>query len=524
MVQEDEDLPYLGLVVRLYTTEKRLILLKSRQLRISWIASALDVHEAMFFKARLIPITAYKEDDAKDQMERCEFVYRGNPDDPDCPAGLPKWMQGRCPMERRKKPHEMEFTATLSLIRAVPEGEENIRGKSVSKWRNEESRSQEKLEPTCGSVIPSLQDHGQAIFISTASEGLDHYYAKMVHDTDGRGNPPPAEHIPTGLEGVTMWRNARNGYLVVRIHYTADPKKRDPAWFARVTRGLQQHQIDREYEIDFKALGGTPALDFFVQNRGKIVVSPFEIPLWWPRFASADYGTTNPYSCHFHAVSPTGRLVTYWEYYSPGALGDHLAAVKAHPDWIAGRIQAYILDASCWAATQQSSTSVQGRTLHALRSIADLHQDHGVYPIPATVTTDAVKVEALAREWHDRDEVGAVIFDTCVYLLQELVGIKWAPKSTNPNGSQKEKLVDRDNHAFDDYTYGVLHYRGPGVDNTVTVVEQTPEAIQAAFSKQKAAAYIERVLTRIEDGDEDPDSVGLKSAWGHEGGDDAVLH
>jgi len=499
------DLPYIKLLGDLYLNERRLIFLKSRQLRVTWLCCALDLHEAMFHSARLIPINAYKEDDAADILDRIQFIYEGQDGDSRAP-GLPAWMRARAPAERMKKPHQLKFPGNGSLIRAVAEGQENIRGKTVSRWRNEESRSQPSLEGTCQGVIPSLQKTGQAVFVSSAGQG---YFESLVFDKIDPGDPPPREMIETGLHGVTMWRNARNKYLVVRIHYTADPNKRDPAWLATVTEGMPDYQVAMEYEIDFSARGGKPALTFFVENRAKIVVNiatmfPGGIPRWWPRIAHADYGTTNPYSCHFSAISPAGVLVTYWEYYSPGALGDHLSVITAHPDW--ELIQLYILDKSCWARTQQvSSQSVDGQTLHGLRSIADLHIELGVNPTPATVTSDTVKVEALAREWK-RTNPTTLIGDNCLNLLTELPGIKWAPLAPTAV-HQQEKLIDRDNHAFDDLCYGVLHYRESGLNPEAMNRDLSYEEMQQLVQKTVALAHMDRLQKRHE-GTEDYGEYG----------------
>lgn len=507
MVESESELPYLDLVVKLYREERRLILLKSRQLRITWICCALDVHEAMFWSARAIPINAYKEDDAKDILDRCLFVYQGNPNEPDKAPGLPIWMRNRAPMEHRERPPEMEWV-NGSLIRAIPEGSENVRGKTISRWRCEEARSQPKLEQTCQGILPSLQKVGQAVFVSSAGPG---YYEQLVHDKIDFGDPPPREMIETGLEGVTMWRNPRNGYLVCRIHYTADPAKRDPNWLATVTAGMPEYQVRMEYEIDFTARGGQPALTFFVENEKLIVVDRRDIPKWWPRFATADYGVTSPYSCHFHAVSPDGTLVTYWEYYAPGALGDHLAAITAHPDW--PLIQLFILDKSCWAATQQVSDSVAGRTLHGVRSIADLHADFGVYAVPATVTGDQVKVSALSKEW-SRPKVGGegwrpttLISKECPELIRELHGIKWAPLAATAVHWQ-EKLVDRDNHAFDDLCYGVLHYRMAGMEPSSPVDNRTSEEVVSDFRRQRCEGYVRQIEARLSGIEMVPEEAG----------------
>lgn len=531
---DGRDLPYIALVGELYLTERRLIILKSRQLGITWLLCALDLWECMFQAGRFVPITAYKEGDAADILDRIKFIYEGVPGDERAP-GLPMWMRDRLNVRFLREPFEMQFRANGSLIRAVPEGAENLRGKTISRWKNEESRSQPRLEQTAQSVLPAVQGAAQAVFVSSAGQG---YFQRLVEDKLEASDPPPMEEMETGLEGVRLWKNQRNKYVVVRIHYTADPVKRDPRWIVEATAGMPPYQVEMEYEINFGASSGLPAIPIFDQRRMEIVIQPFDIPEHWPRFDFADYGTTNPYCCLFGAVGPDKELYVYWEYYAPGPLGMHLAVIKAQPDFKASRQEAYILDRSCWAQTQQASSTVDGQTLHSMRSVADLHQDEGVYPIPAHVVGDTVKVNAFYREWgtpvlneEGKPVVGddgkivmtrprVFIFSTCVNLIRELPGIKWAQKKLSAElSNDPERLVDRDNHAFDALSYGILYHRqGASVAKKATVSVRWDQA-QKLAQLAKMAADEERVdrgemMVDVYDGAGDDEGSGGSDSWG----------
>ncbi len=43
------------------------------------------------------------------------------------------------------------------------------------------------------------------------------------------------------------------------------------------------------------------------------VIEPFEIPSFWPKIISCDWGYTHKTANYAHAVSPDGRVFTYWE-------------------------------------------------------------------------------------------------------------------------------------------------------------------------------------------------------------------
>lgn len=58
--------------------------------------------------------------------------------------------------------------------------------------------------------------------------------------------------------GFSVWRNPGNQAVVVELHYTADPKKRDPEWRARESAGMPRADWDREYELAWETYEGTP--------------------------------------------------------------------------------------------------------------------------------------------------------------------------------------------------------------------------------------------------------------------------
>lgn len=72
------------------------------------------------------------------------------------------------------------------------------------------------------------------------------------------------EDLPKGVEikdvrpGVKLWRNPINKFTVVRVHYTADRKKRSAAWKAEARAGIPFAEWMREYEINFSSFHGVP--------------------------------------------------------------------------------------------------------------------------------------------------------------------------------------------------------------------------------------------------------------------------
>lgn len=60
------------------------------------------------------------------------------------------------------------------------------------------------------------------------------------------------------LRGVKEWRNKGNGFYVMQIHYTADPEKATPEWYAANRPLLPKNEWDREMEISWASFVGKP--------------------------------------------------------------------------------------------------------------------------------------------------------------------------------------------------------------------------------------------------------------------------
>lgn len=90
-------------------------------------------------------------------------------------------------------------------------------------------------------------------------------------------------------------------------------EKRDPGY--RMTLEAQPDIIKRQLlDGDWTAFAGQYFPEF---RRGIHVIKPFEIPKWWKRFRSLDYGLDMT-ACYWWAVSPDGREYVYRELYQPG--------------------------------------------------------------------------------------------------------------------------------------------------------------------------------------------------------------
>ena len=87
---------------------------------------------------------------------------------------------------------------------------------------------------------------------------------------------------------------------------TADPE------YLRQLENLPE-ELRRAYlDGDWDVLAGQFFREF---SRDRHVVEPFELPRWWRRFRSIDWGYNDPCAVLWHAVDGEGRVYTYRELY-----------------------------------------------------------------------------------------------------------------------------------------------------------------------------------------------------------------
>lgn len=491
------DLPYLAWLVDFLLTERVLLVPKSRRVLVTWLVAGYCLWDCQFREGRAVALMNEDFAKAKKMIAMHSQLYHSQP----------AWLKSRFPMKESLE--KMEFPTRRSSLTAFEQGENVGRMHAFSRIWIDEAQDQRHPGATYKSMMATTRGRtqfvgGQVVYTGTAKQG---WWKIACHDqlsmekprpvawsrqlVKDWAPPPPPEGQKPKPWGVTVSRQRESGFLVMQIHYTADPVKRSQEWYDATHQGVPQEDWEQEYEINWNAKAGRPAIPQIITRRFEIVVPRFTPPAWWPRFSTHDYGTTNPYSCHFHAIAPDGTGYTYWEWYDVGPLGFHLNAIKAQPDFHVLRVR--ILDGSCWDMTQQAAEgSVGSLTNHMLKSIAQLHNDQGVAVIPAPrMLRDAVKIAAIERVWPPvvpGEPPGPIrwrVMDNCPALLRECEGQVWEKLSYAQalKRNDPEKLVDKDNHAFDEFTYGLLHYSTAGV-----------EPVQLAVTDEEARAKQRREI------------------------------
>lgn len=190
---------------------------------------------------------------------------------------------------------------------------------------------------------------------------------------------------------------------------------------------------------------------FMEWSREKHVVQPFEIPEWWTRFVSMDWGYTKPYALHWHAVNPDGQVITYRELYGWGGKPDEGsqedAAVVARrvKDLEKGEKISYrVADPAIWAKTGHPGPTI-AETFARERVVFSRADNDRIQGL--------AQVHHRLKGWNFGTEKwipGWVIFSTCTHLIRTL------PALVHDKRRVEDIDTETEDHAYDSIRYGLM--------------------------------------------------------------------
>lgn len=281
-------LEYVEFLVRLWLRERLLAIPKSRRMTCSWTFISLYTHDTIFNPGRFNAFVSKKEDDSGDLISRAEFIYNKIPEWRIPRALLPALKNGKM----SKQPPLMEFEDIHSKLQGFPQGSDQMRQFTFSGALLDEWAFWEEAQPAYSAMKPTLDGGGRCTGISSRSPG---FFKKIVFDRldapDLTFREVPPVEVKRPLEGVEVWKNPKNKFVVVDLHYTADPSKRGDAWKEGVRDSMPIRDFLMEYERSWQTFEGKPVYQDF--NR-TLHVSPSRIKPepFVPLLLGWDFGLT----------------------------------------------------------------------------------------------------------------------------------------------------------------------------------------------------------------------------------------
>lgn len=153
--------PYMTPIVREWHDATILHIVKSRQMSMSWLASAMLLWESQFYAHRTAVIINKSSSESEQGIDRAKLIYNNQP----------LWLKNLCPLDR--KPKEMPRDALTfkngSKILALPQGADKVRGMVPYTALMDEAAFQDELEPTYAACVPCCH---RIVTVSSAGPGF----------------------------------------------------------------------------------------------------------------------------------------------------------------------------------------------------------------------------------------------------------------------------------------------------------------------------------------------------------------
>ncbi|MFA5667528.1 MAG: hypothetical protein WC944_11125, partial [Candidatus Cloacimonadaceae bacterium] len=271
-----------------------LIILKARQLGLTWLVLSYAVWRMLFFPGYTVAGVSRTEDEAKELVRRIAIILKS----------LPPWMAMERTTKNKKKLlyyYGPVWEATTMVVTIYhPGGETSVfraltsaPGSGRSFTENlvmlDEWAFQQWAEEIWNGIFPTVNrpTGGQVIGLSTNKRGA--FFEQICQK--------PADF----------------GFVRIFLPWWTDPR-RTKEWY-EATKKAMPHSWRQEYpstiEEAMSAGEGTAFPEFTEQIH---VCRPFRIPSWWRRWRGNDPGYADPFYFCWYAVSPDGQVYIYREY------------------------------------------------------------------------------------------------------------------------------------------------------------------------------------------------------------------
>lgn len=252
-------------------------------------------------------------------------------------------------------------------------------------------------------------------------------------------------------EGLTIHKNEHNGFVVCRLHYRADPRKRSPEWKQAAQMGMSKAQFEQEFEINYNAHMGERVFPEIRDKREQIVFreGPYLDGLWptnLPMWGGFDYGAKNPSSFHVYTIVD-GVVWAVWELYAPCRnIVEFTREMLACPYWNQLR----------WIAHDPDMNNLKQRDLKTgmMTTVRRQFEDLGVTKWLPGNNNEQAWMAQMQKHWCGQ-EITFKILECCPMLIDEFENATFIAMTEKQLETQnyREAIVDKHNHAMDDCKY-----------------------------------------------------------------------
>lgn len=442
-----------------FDKHKLTIVLKARQLGLSWLALAFAVHGLVFQPGYSVVALSKREDEAKELVRRVKLILEHLP-----------------PFIIRKKDKNLPenytgptWDGTTTYV-AVYHPESKVPAMFTSFTSSPDSAR---------SFTASLVILDEWAFQMYAQEIWAAAYPVINRPTGGKVIGISTARIGGFFEDV--WRLAmkgKNNFHPVFLPWFSDPR-RTQEWYEATKAALPASYLQEYPATPDEAFSSGSATAFPEFNPELHICEPFRIPEHWRRWISVDNGYDHPFAWLWYAVDEDGNVYVYREFsrsrddpkilYSDQATSvvefNSAASLDDNGNLTVGQeyLDFCVAGLDAWNTHHRDIT---GKTL------IDYYRDGGLQIGFRRAIVDRRLRKAVVHEYLKtiEDEDGTrrsklKIFNTCKHLLETL------PKLPKDN-HDPEKVADCSiDNQYDSLSYGLVAYH---VDKSIGLTAEAP--------------------------------------------------
>lgn len=328
----------------------RLIVLKARQLGLSWLALAYVLWLVSFSRGQTALFFSRREDDAIELVRRVKFMWRR----------LPPELQ--VPILGGGSTRKLEFPQTGSRILAFPSAEDAGSSYTGTFVLMDEWSKVQWAETLHNAVMGTLSAGGTFVGVSTA-KGYANFFADMwlgcVHKLSDDWAPPEPGEERDESEFVPLF-----------IPSSAHPE-RDDGWHRRKRREFKtvrafQQEYPETWQDAFQEAGDI-CFDEFDRGQHHAL---FEVAEQWPTWRGIDFGFHHA-PCIWAQVIAKKHVHVFAEHHGEKTTTDQLAQSVVARDRQLGlttsQVPAGVDPAGIGVNTQTSETDIAVLSRHGIR-------------------------------------------------------------------------------------------------------------------------------------------------------------
>lgn len=278
----------------------------------SWTNIALYLWACLFHKGQDFAFVSKKEDDAAELVHRAEFIYDHIP-----PERIPRELLPK--KDTKAKPPALLFPEIDSKIQGFPMGADQLRQFTFSGILGDECAFWEEAREFYAAAFPTIEGGGRMTLISSRAPG---FFQRLCYDALSYDGPINEDFIqpeyPLGDDSIIMWTNPKNKFSVIDIHYTANPRKREPGFRDAIRNSMPVKDFMVEYERNWEVFSGKPVYEDYSKAFHETAHTEAHIGL--PLLVGWDFGLT---PAAIVAQLREGRLIVLREY-----VGDNMGIKK----------------------------------------------------------------------------------------------------------------------------------------------------------------------------------------------------